>query len=282
MEHIKTYDELTFTDDFMFCKVMTTYEDICQELTGRILGHPVRIVKKPEPQKTITLSADGKGIRFDVFFEDDSETQYDVEMQTTKMADLGKRSRYYQAAMDINSLKSGVSYRNLKNSFIIFICTFDPYKKGHYRYTFSGRSDEFSDVTANDGATRVFINTKGADTAPGTLRPVLDYLNGVLSDEALVERMENAVHESYHQEHWRLEYMTLLERDEQKRQEGFDRGISIGRTEGISIGRTEGLSEALKALMEDSGFSLETAMKMLRIPQTDRSLYAHSDGKRTE
>lgn len=68
--------------------------------------------------------------------------------------------------------------------------------------------------------------------------------------------------------------MTLLERDEQKRQEGFDRGISIGRT--------EGLSEALKALMEDSGFSLETAMKMLRIPQADRSLYAHSDGKRTE
>ena len=30
----KRYEELTFTDDFMFCKIMMNNEDLCRELTA--------------------------------------------------------------------------------------------------------------------------------------------------------------------------------------------------------------------------------------------------------
>lgn len=34
----KLYEQLTFTDDFMFCKVMTNHPELCKELLELILG----------------------------------------------------------------------------------------------------------------------------------------------------------------------------------------------------------------------------------------------------
>lgn len=39
----KRYEELTFTDDFMFCKILSNYEDICKDLLELILE--IRIKK---------------------------------------------------------------------------------------------------------------------------------------------------------------------------------------------------------------------------------------------
>ena len=36
---MKEYEELNFTDDFMFCKVMTNNPDLCHELLELIIGH---------------------------------------------------------------------------------------------------------------------------------------------------------------------------------------------------------------------------------------------------
>ena len=41
MANAKKYDDLTFTDDFMFCKVMTTNPELCHELLEIILGKKV-------------------------------------------------------------------------------------------------------------------------------------------------------------------------------------------------------------------------------------------------
>lgn len=37
---------------------------------------------------------------------------------------------YYQGMIDLNILEKGEDYRNLKKSYVIFICTFDQYGKG--------------------------------------------------------------------------------------------------------------------------------------------------------
>ena len=43
---------------------------------------------------------------------------------------IAKRSRYYQSVIDIDSLSKGHSYKDLSNAFVIFICTYDPFKLG--------------------------------------------------------------------------------------------------------------------------------------------------------
>lgn len=37
---------------------------------------------------------------------------------------------YCQGMIDLNILEKGEDYRNLKKSYVIFICTFDQYGKG--------------------------------------------------------------------------------------------------------------------------------------------------------
>lgn len=63
---------------------MTTNPELCHELLELILGKKVGSFTRLDQQKPIEMTADGKGIRFDVYSEDDSGIVYDCEMQTSK------------------------------------------------------------------------------------------------------------------------------------------------------------------------------------------------------
>ena len=93
-QNVKEYEELLFTDDFLFCKVLENNEDICEELLELILGKKIRKINYLAKQKVIDITSDGKGIRLDVYLEDDENTVFDIEMQTTTRKDLPKRTRY--------------------------------------------------------------------------------------------------------------------------------------------------------------------------------------------
>ena len=75
------------------------------------------------------MTAKSKGIRLDIYVEDDDNTVFNLEMQTTTYKELPKRSRYYQGIIDLNMIEKGESYDILKESYVIFICTFDFLKK---------------------------------------------------------------------------------------------------------------------------------------------------------
>lgn len=66
-------------------------------------------------------------------------------MQTINKHDLPLRSRYYQAMMDIDNLGTGTHFTDLKECYILFICTFDPYGRNLPKYTFRERSEEIID-----------------------------------------------------------------------------------------------------------------------------------------
>jgi predicted transposase/invertase (TIGR01784 family) len=51
-------------------------------------------------------------VRFDVYFDDDQNTGYDIEMQNDNQGDLLRRSRYYQSDIDIEQIKAGEPYEN--------------------------------------------------------------------------------------------------------------------------------------------------------------------------
>ena len=121
----KNYEELDFTDDFMFCKVLTNNPELCHELLELVIGKKVGKFTRLDKQKPIEITADGKGIRFDVYSEDDQDIVYDCEMQTSGNDNLPKRTRYYQGMIDLNLIERGADYSELKKSYIIFICTFD-------------------------------------------------------------------------------------------------------------------------------------------------------------
>ena len=128
MQRMKPWDELTIRDNYLFKKVLSLNEDLCRRLLERVLG--ITIAKMDIVQTELGLESDykAKSVRLDVYAEDDCGRVYDIEMQAADMADdqLFLRTRYYQAMIDQGLLEKGQPYSRLRESYIIFVCAFDP------------------------------------------------------------------------------------------------------------------------------------------------------------
>ena len=203
------YEELTFTNSFIFSKVMTNNPELCKELTETILGTRIKeIVKAPDREFPIEITEDGKGVRFDVMFEDD-DSVYDIEMQSYMDIDLPKRSRYYQSMSDLRQLEKGASYSKLKKSYIIFICTFDLFGEGLPKYTFTNVCKEKKDLQLGDDAIKIFVNPKSiVDDETLGLNEFLKYVEDGKANGPLTQKIEDEVRIARLNKNWRAQYMT--------------------------------------------------------------------------
>ncbi len=108
------------TNDIMFALVMNDAE-LCRGLLNRIF--PARQIQElriaggsdVEVQNTIVTGIISKGVRLDVLFEDDDSWD-SIEMQRFDDTALPMRGRYYASAMDIDQLRRGNKYKELKNN----------------------------------------------------------------------------------------------------------------------------------------------------------------------
>ncbi len=266
MKRIKQFDELTITDDFMFCKVLSHNEELCRELIELIMGKKIKILRRVDTQKSIEITRDGKGIRMDVVMEGD-DTIYDLEMQNSHKQELPRRSRYYQAMTDLDLMSRGMEYGKLSPSVIIFLCTFDPLGKGLSRYTVKPCIEEAPEVEYNDGTRKVFLSTlPGQDgEISRELRAVLDYINGGAPGPGLAERLRDAVQRAKSQQDWRKEYMLLEEKYREFLEEGREEGKELGRQEGREEGREEGIL-SVAGKMKAKGMSAEEIAELTELP----------------
>ena len=134
----KQLKELTIKDNFMFGAVMTMPEN-CKDFLEMVLQTKLSEVVVSK-EKSMIYHPEYKGIRLDVYANDEERTHYNVEMQVSKAA-LGRRSRYYQSQIDMELLVSGKSMNNF-GYLCYFLCDFDPFGQKKYRYTFSSECKE--------------------------------------------------------------------------------------------------------------------------------------------
>ncbi len=248
----KTYDELTFTDDFMFCEVLRNHPELCKALAELVTGRKVQSVRLPQAQMSEKFLYEGKGVRFDITFEDDAHTNYDIEMQTVLKAGISKRSAYYSSMIDMYHLKQGTEYSALPDSYIVFICLEDPFKKDIARYTFHETCEELPDYRLEDGRTTIFINSKSSNGASPELLEFFDYLNGQGPSSPLTKAIEKAVLDQKDSEEGRIRYMTLEEHYKEEREIGKAEGIEIGTEKGIEIGTEKGIKIGKSEMIQNA------------------------------
>lgn len=222
----KTLQELNLEDDFLFAKVMSDKE-ICKEFLEKLLNIEIDRIEMPENQKTIDLLLECKGIRIDVYVKDENDTVYNIEMQRTDNKNLGKRMRYYQGNIDIDCIQKGQDYRELTKSYVIFICTFDYFNEGRHKYTFENVCLEDSNIKLKDDAQKIILNTKGCINDLDI--EILEFLNYVEDStdavaanakSELVKHIHERVNAVKKDKNMEVEFMTLLERDREKIEEG--------------------------------------------------------------
>ncbi len=62
--------------------------------------------------------------------------------------------------MDVDNLMAGEDYKDLKDSYVIFLCLGDPFGLGVPVYTIRNRIDESPGEVVDDGRISVFYNAK--------------------------------------------------------------------------------------------------------------------------
>ena len=164
--------------------------------------------------------------------------KYNVEAQNQNPGNLAKRSRFHQAEIDVSSLKPGDDFSALKPSYVIFICTFDPFGQGLYRYTFEPRCLEV-DLSLGDGTQRIFFNTRGTvDT--GVSKELIQFLHYMEnSTDQFVAESTSADIAALHEKVKRVKRNPDLEG---KYMTGADL-MTMCRAEGLAEGRAEGKTE---------------------------------------
>ncbi len=270
------FDDLTIQNDFLFKKVMRN-KRICKHLLEEILQTKIADISYPEIEKTLDVYYDSRGIRLDVFADDDNHTRYNLEMQVKNVINpqshqfvLPKRTRYYQAMLDVDSLQKGQNFDSLPPTYIIFICLFDFFSKGNYIYTFKKRCLENLELEFPDETTTLILNTTGNHgDITNDIKSFFDYINQHTVTSTFTQQIEKEIIHIKSDQKARLEYMSLETYVQDNRYEAFIEGKAEGRNEG----RFKATLELIKNLMQNSHCSIDDAMNALGILSEERQQY---------
>ncbi len=260
-----------FTNDFIFALVMRD-PDICKGIAELIIPDEeigeVKIAasensspdeKNEKDELEIALQAyldfgkDMRGVRFDAYVKT-ADKWIDIEMQTTNKHDLEKRSRYYQALMDTDCLEKGGRFKDLKNTYVIFICTFDYLGLGEPMYVVESYIRK-NDLHFNDGTSKILLNK---------LRSFYEYINDPTKvGSELIESIDERV-QKYNTPEWRERLVTLEYMIAEAKEEGIAEGEASGRAaEKIEMARAmKNDKEPIDKIIKYTGLSKEEIEKI--------------------
>lgn len=260
-QNIVPLKNLNLSSRFLFDEVM---EDIQthQDVLEIIFGKEIPLLDKAQTEKELRVSPLIRSVRIDVFSIDREQNIYDTEMQGERKNDLAKRSRYYQSLIDTSLLEPGVPNYNLLNrSFIIMILTFDLFGYGKYMYTFEPRCKEVSEYVLEDGATRIFLSTKGKneDEVSEELVEFLHYIENSTDEMAnqvkseKIRRIHDRVCKVRMNEEVGVKYMQAWEEKYYEREEGREEGelLKLIKMVRKKMGKGLKVSEIADMLEED-------------------------------
>ena len=246
----KKWEDLDITDDFIFSRVMRN-KRLCRTLLEMILKVKIGKIKFLTSHHAIQIEPNAKGIIMDVYLKDENRV-INVEMQTTNKGDLSRRARYYQAAADIDTTPKGSEYKDLKQNYVVFICTFDPFHQKKAIYNFQNYCINYGvPIPLEDGTEKIFLNPTATDlnNLDLDLRLFYDYIKDKVAQTAFTKELDATISRMKQEKEERNMYLTYTTRMMESRRDGYDEG----KQEGISIGLERGAYQN----------KMETAHKLL-------------------
>ena len=214
----KKWEDLEFSDNFIFCKVMQN-ENLCKQMLEILLGIEIHHVKH---------------IR--------QENSYE---------DIMLRARYYQGAMDLATTKRRTKYAQLKESYIIFICKEDPFNQRLPVYTRQNSFKETNAIKYQDKSNIVFYNASGYSKAESkNVRSVLQFIYNLKSDSDFTDELAESVNQAKAQPEFVEEYMYFSDILEDEKEKAELKGVEKGRTEGLKKGQSEKQEEIVLKMLK--------------------------------
>ncbi len=242
----KRFEDLTIADNFIFCKVMQN-EDICTDVLEALLGIEIGSIDYLRTENPMENFYDSRGIRLDVYLKE-CDRVFNIEMQAGNYSDILLRARYYLSSSDVATTKRRTKFRDIKETYILFICKDDPFGAGLPRYTKKTDFIETDAVCYDDKSHILFYNCSAWNKEKNPkIQDVLKFIHGLKPNLDLGRRMESEVSSAKKKSILKDEYMffsdILEEEKEEAREIGLNEGRAEGHAEGLAEGRAKGLAE---------------------------------------
>ena len=250
------WEQATLANNFIFYKVMRQHQDACKQLLEMLLGIKIESMEMKQ-EETIALDYDSKGIRLDVFVKDTGR-MFDVELQVANTKELPEHARYYQGVMDVDTLKAGQKYKELRDSHIIFICLEDVFKNGLPVNT-------FANICLEDGKTKFGDRTyKHFFFAPlcakmieeKEVKAFFEFLISNQASSSYTDELKNYVADAKQSTENKMQFMTW----ERQRAYDFEAGAQQKAVEAAENFLKEKISEEIIA--KCTGLPIEKVMEL--------------------
>ena len=200
------WKQATIANNFIFYKVMHDNPDVCQHLLEILLEIEIEKIVM-NTQEVINIDWRSKGIRLDVYAKNSNQV-FDIEIQTTDTGELPERARYYQGAMDVDCLKAGQDYKDLKYSYVIFICIPDIFGKGLPMYTFEYLCRQDMSISLGDRTLKCFFISANCDKLLNEeQKAFMRLVSGCGSSNAFTERVAHLTEDAKRNNEYRRQYM---------------------------------------------------------------------------
>lgn len=234
------------------------------ELVLRIItGKPDLILTKCETQADMKRVTGARSICLDAYATDSAGKKYDIEVQRADNGADPHRARYHSSVMDVENLDEKQDYKELPDTYVIFITENDYYKAGEPVYTIQNMNLTLN-RPFNDGAHILYVNGEYRDDSE--IGRLMHDFNCTSADEMNFELLAERTRYLKENPKGVSEMCKVME-------DLRDESYAEGRAEGHAEGREEQAQMTAKNLYEQGltieqiaraiGFSMDTVEKWL-------------------
>jgi hypothetical protein len=246
----KLIDELTLFDDDLMSRVFDKNIEATELLLRIILERKIKVISVIGQEEMKSAAVGGRNITLDVHALDENGEKMDIEVQGNSEGAHIRRARYHSSVLDSRMLKEGQEFKEIKDSYVIFIYKRDKFQEGLPLYHIDRYVRETGKLF-EDGSHIIYVN------------------GNYKGDDEIGHLMQD-----FHQtDPDNMHYKELSQgvRHFKEVEEGRDtmcEAVQEYAKEYALKKRTEDV----KSLMESTGFSLEKSLNALKIQGEEREL----------
>ena len=251
-------DGLTLFDDDLMSRVFDKNIAATELILRIILGRKIKVIRVNGQEEVRNSEVGGRNITLDVYALDENGEEMDIEVQGNSEGAHIRRARYHSSVLDSRMLQEGQRFKELKDSYVIFIYRHDKFRKGLPVYHIERYVRETGEIF-EDGSHIVYVNGnyKGDDE----IGQLMNDFHQTDPDNMHYEELAQGVKHFKDLEEGREIMCEAVQEYAEKYAEKYGEQRAIREA-----------TENVKKLMENTGFTLEKALDILEIQGEKREL----------
>ena len=258
-EVIKIVDDMTLFDDELMSKVFDKNIEATELLLRIILERDdIKVIKVKGQVEMKSPYPKGRNIRLDIHAVDGNGVEFDVEVQRNVRGSHIRRARFNGSMMDARMLKEKQGFKELKDSYVIFICQHDKFKQNKPIYHVDKIVRETGEIFA-DGAHIIYVNGKYRG----------DDAFGKLAHDFNCKKSKNMYYKPFADG---VRHFKETEKGREIMCESVERYAEKKSKKSAETSRINTLVNNVRLMMKNMKCSLEDALNALEISGNERTL----------